>query len=190
MCPCTTQHCTPARSRTAALQHPPCAVPRCAPAQPRPAPLRIVPLRRPSPRPCGAPSYASTPRLALCGTALTGHFPSAYGLWPPQGSPPAHPTAAAPRPNVPTHHQPRRITCTGPMRSRQRPSAPALARLRGAQPDRSPPLARHRPRAAIAPSAAAGQHPRRRRDPRLPRSTHPCHHVPTPRNGGPQRGLR
>ena len=75
----------------------PLAIPRRTPARPRLASPHCAPT---SPRaaPWGAPSYASAPRLALCGSPLVARLPSACGLWPPQRSHPAHPTAALPGP--------------------------------------------------------------------------------------------
>ena len=190
LCPDAALRCAPAQPSTEPLLDParqPCNIrPTQSPVTPctalprSPARPRTVPLCRPARRPRGALSYATAPRLALCGPAPTVQLPGALGLWPPQRSPPAHPTAAT----SPSEHAdaPPAATC-----GLHRPKGVTVAPLRtgpcpaqGRAPDRPPPLARPRPPATTAPSAAAAQHPRGRRDPRGPRSTHPCQHVPTP----------
>ena len=89
----TAKHLPAAPSPTA-LQYPPWQSPVAPLHGPAPRP-RIVLLRRPARRPFGAPSHASAPRLALCGSPPVARLPSAYGLWPPQRSPPGYPTSAA-----------------------------------------------------------------------------------------------
>ena len=136
--PCTAQHWTPAQPRTAALQNPPYTVPRRAPGRPLPAPLR-VPALCPGAAPRGALAEPQgTPLRCVSPCAVPARLRScravtACGLL--SAAPGPTPRPQPPRPSVPTHHQPRRMACTGLKGSPQRPSAPALARLSVVWPD-------------------------------------------------------
>ena len=113
---------------------PPCVPALCPYAAPRGALAEPKATLQRRASPCAVP-----PRPRGC-RALT-----ACGLLSaaPRPTPPPQPT----RPSEPSHRRPRRMACTGPMGSRQRPSAPAYAQLRGSQekyPDRGQPPRRER----------------------------------------------
>ena len=149
LCPDTTLRCAPAQPSTAPLLSParrpynirpcsppsrPCTAPPCVPAMcpcatPRGALAEPQATLQRRASPCAVPPRPRSCRaLTACGLLSAA----------PRPTPPPQPT----RPSVPSHRQPRRMACTGPMGSRQRPYAPALARLRGSQaeyPDRGQP---------------------------------------------------
>ena len=169
ICPCSppSQPCT-APPRIPALC--PYAAPRGALAEPQATLQRRASLYAVPPRPRGCRA------LTACGLLSAA----------PRPTPPPQPT----RPSEPSHHRPRRMACTGPMGSRQRPSAPAHAQLRGSQeeyPDRGQPPRPERSERPLPRRPAEEPHsgpipygtpPRRRHNPRGPGGAPTCRKAP------------
>ena len=199
---CAATYCALTRPYDAPLHSPtlnPCLDPRNSPAPSCPAQTPITPPHSPAPLPCTSPHCAPAPHATLL-HRLAPRSCMAPRLVPVRFRPDRaaavrlRPVASSAQPPGPPQlarrslpgtrglRRPNGVTAA-PLRARHRPAQGRTGRQTAAPREA-------RPTAATAPNAVATQHPRGRRDAHGPKSTPLCHHVPTPRNCGPQRGPR